>query len=213
MKKSLYLGLNPSHYQTKNEIVHMPIIQIFPKSVSERKIQLAMQEFSEFTHVIFTSKTTPKLFLNCMEYYGIEKGELDKKEIMALGTVTGNALKEVGITPTIYARESSQEGVVDKLSLMELDGAYILVPCSSLARSLISDFLQLQQVRHQICPIYDTKVNHDVLLKDLEEFNEFEEIVFTSPSTVDAFLHHYKEFPKEITLRAIGPITKQYLMQ
>jgi uroporphyrinogen-III synthase len=45
----------------------------------------------------------------------------------------------------------------------------------------------------------------------IPNLDEFDEIVFTSPSTVRAFLAIYGEIPKDKIIAPIGPITKMSL--
>ena len=60
------------------------------------------------------------------------------------------------------------------------------------------------------CALYDT-----VTYLPTPQLNlvEFDEIIFTSPSTVDAFVEIFRELPSDINLIAIGPITEDYLSE
>ena len=57
---------------------------------------------------------------------------------------------------------------------------------------------------------YHTQTNKAVVLPDL---NLCDEIVFTSPSTVDAFIDLCGSLPEDIQLTPIGPITKNKLKE
>ena len=59
-----------------------------------------------------------------------------------------------------------------------------------------------------MCPIYDTRTVQPKVVPDLTKVDE---IVFTSPSTVKAFLDVFSEIPQDKKLTTIGPVTEQAL--
>ncbi|QVL56121.1 MAG: hydroxymethylbilane synthase [Simkaniaceae bacterium] len=196
----LYLGT-----EGKKGMVHLPLIETIPRDFEGFEIQTAMADFPEYTHVILTSKNGARIFCDCMEHY---KVKLQGKKVFAVGKVTAKALEERGIKVDEVAVEETQEGVIHLLAMEDLDDAYVLLPQSSRARSALSSCLMLRRVRHQKVSIYDTKKKIPAVKPDLESFDE---IIFTSPSTVEAFLEIFTVVPKGIKLTAIGAITRNIL--
>jgi len=199
-KRVLYLGT-----EEKKGMVHLPLIEIIPRDFQGFEIQTAMNDFSEYTHVILTSKNGVRIFCDCMEHY---KVKLQGKKVFAVGKVTAHALEERGVKVDEVAIEETQEGVVHLLAMEDLDDAYVLLPQSSRARSALSSSLMLRRVRHQKVSIYDTKKKMPSVKPDLESFDE---IIFTSPSTVEAFSEVFSVIPKGIKLTSIGAITATVL--
>ncbi len=199
-KRVLYLGT-----EEKKGMVHLPIIEIIPRDFQGFEIQTAMADFPEYTHVILTSKNGARVFCDCMEHY---KVKLQGNKVFAVGKATAHALEERGITVDEVAVEETQEGVVHLLAMEDLDDAYVLLPQSSRARSALSSSLILRRVRHQKVSIYDTKKKIPSVKPDLENFDE---IIFTSPSTVEAFSEIFTVIPKGIKLMSIGAITRNFL--
>ena len=199
-KRVLYLGT-----EKKEGTVHLPLIEIIPRDFEEFEIQTAMADFSEYTHVILTSKNGARIFCDCMEKYGVN---LEGKKVFAVGKITAQALEDRGVKVDGVAVEETQEGVIHLLAMEDLEEAYVLLPQSSRARPALSAALMLRRVRHQRIYIYDTKKKLPTVKPDLESFDE---IIFTSPSTVDAFSEIFNVVPKGIKLTPIGPITQKSL--
>ena len=82
------------------------------------------------------------------------------------------------------------------------------MPRSSRSRPVIAQFFQEKEIRYQACDLYDTVTQ---ALKPKPDLKLVDEIVFTSPSTVSAFLEIFGKLPKDKKLTAIGPVTQEML--
>lgn len=213
MKKILYLGLEvPPHLErdqkTSNEVTHCPLIQILPRAFTDPSIKSAFAAFNSFTHLIFTSKSAVSIFFDFARAFGIGHEEISLKTTIAIGQRTASKLEENRIQASLIATEETAEGLVKVLDPDALKTSHIFFPHSSLSRPVIGNWLKKHAIPHTACAIYDTVPNIPALLPDLTSFDE---IVFTSPSTVDAFLKAYGSFPTGKTLSCIGPITERHL--
>ena len=206
---TLYLGLDPSNYQTKNRLIHCPIIQTIASPFDLPQIRHVFENILSYTHIIFTSKVGAHLFFDCLTYYGHEKKSLlIQKKIMAIGSATADVIEQRGGTVFEIAKETTQEGVIKMLKMHNLKRAFLLVPCSSLARPHLSRFLRAQNIGYTRCELYETRAKKTKQMPNLERVDE---ILFTSPSTVDAFQKIVGMIPKNKKLTCIGPITKNRL--
>ncbi len=203
---SLYLGLNPKNYSTKNHLIHFPIIKTIPRNFNEEEIALAFRDLKEYTHLIFTSQVTVSLFFECMAYYGWNRKQIEGKEILVVGKQTAKAVESHGFQVSAIAVDERQEGIIELLALKNLKEAYVFYPSSSLRRPDLAYFLMLLHVRHQCCFLYDTQMK---IPKEKANLSNIDEIIFTSPSTVDAFLNLFKTFPKNKKIIAFGLITQK----
>ncbi|MBX7066220.1 MAG: uroporphyrinogen-III synthase [Parachlamydiales bacterium] len=185
MIRTLYLGLRP-----KPGTFHYPVI----RTEKCGSIEPALALWPKFTHIIFTSQTT-------VEYW---PGPWDK-EVIAIGDATAEALRKVGSVPLV-APYATQEGVMELIS--NLKGYYFL-PHSKRARPNLVEFLKRKKIPFFALELYDT---HFQCLKPIPNLDDFDEIVFTSPSTVEGFLRIYGKLPEGKKLRAIGPITEKRLL-
>jgi uroporphyrinogen-III synthase len=187
--KTLYLGTDPSEFQSPHEVVHYPVIKIVPR-------EIPLLDLSPFTHIVFTSKHAVRIF------YANHKPQPIK--VFAIGTVTAKALRSHGVEPDWISEEETQEGMVKGLLLQDLKQARIAIPRSSLSRDVLVNFFIENKIAYHAYVLYDTLPQKLEPVPDLADFNE---IVFTSPSTVRAFLAIYGALPQDKILRALGPIT------
>lgn len=214
-KRILYLGLDPTHYPENGVITHWPIIKIVPRDICDPMIQKILCLFDHYTHVLITSKSTVEILSNYLLQLGISLNTWRKKITLAVGEVTADHLNAIGITPAAIASEETAEGLIAGFKKMTMDdagrflkGMHVFWPHSSQSRPILRVFLAENCIRHTTCDLYDPRINIPGNLPDLESF---EEIVFTSPSTVDAFLEIFGAFPMHAKLIPIGPVTGDYL--
>lgn len=190
--KVLYLGTDPSHFQTDGVLMHYPVIKIVPRPFQE--IKLFFDDLPLYTHLIFTSKNAVEIFFN----YGYLLPP--SLIVIAVGKVTAQYVKA-----DFVAQDETQEGIIDILKQCDLKNAYIFYPRSSLSRPALVDFFKEHNIRYATCDLYDTLAQK---LEPVPDLSEIDEIVFTSPSTVDAFLQIYGSLPQNKKLTTIGPITE-----
>lgn len=182
--RTLYLGLNP-----KSGTIHYPVI----RTEYLGQIEPALTLWPQFTHIIFTSQTT-------VHYW---PGPWNK-DLIAIGPATAAALQKKGFAPLI-APISTQEGVIALISQIK---GYFFLPRSRRARSALTDYLTMQNIPHLALDLYDTIFQKPEPVPNLDDFDE---IVFTSPSTVEGFFRIFGKLPRDKKLTAIGLITEKAL--
>ncbi len=197
----LYLGSDPERFraQRKQRIIHFPLLEVVPRSLHSTAMAHILDDLPNYTHSIFTSKSTVWILRQHLRAL---------KNIFAIGKSTAAALEKEGVVPTWVAKEETQEGIIEHLRLFDWnEESYVFLPRSALARSALENFLILQQIRHQVCDLYDMQIK-SIAPPSLDNI---EEIVFTSPSTVNAFRQFFPHPPVEQRLTPIGPITAEAL--
>ncbi|OGN56785.1 MAG: hypothetical protein A3D96_07205 [Chlamydiae bacterium RIFCSPHIGHO2_12_FULL_44_59] len=162
---------------------HYPVI----RTEKTASIEPVLQRWQEFTHIIFTSRTA-------VEYW---PGPWDK-ELIAIGSQTAKVLPQ----QALIAREATQEGVAQLLQ--RIDGTFLYLR-SARARPFLVEFMKGRGIPYFAFDLYKTKFQKPEPVPNLEDFSE---VVFTSPSTVEGFLRIYGELPKGKKLIAIGPVTE-----
>lgn len=197
MPKALYLGPEyPLNAFPHRRIVHCPLIETVPCSPT-------IEDWKAFTHVIFTSKTAVKMLASHLRSRGISPFAIGEKKVITVGEATGEVAKAFGADPLI-AEEETAEGVVTLLKTIK-ENAYFFWPHASKARSVIKE--ALKKARLSTCILYDTVP----LNTPLPDLSDFQEILFSSPTTVSAFFTRLPFPPKHLQFTAIGPITKEAL--
>lgn len=200
----LYIGLNPSNYKTAGTLTHLPLIEIIPRPKNDPDVECALANLPNYTHLIITSKSTVQIL---KDYVSLD--EWKTKRTISIGEMTAKSLEEYKIHPAFIAKEETSEGVIALLKEIDLSRAFVFWPHAALSRPLISNFLDDQFIPFAECVLYDTKF---IVPFPLPNLKQFDEIVFTSPSTVDAFIKAYGTIPQNKKLIPIGPITQNYLL-
>lgn len=208
MKRILYLGLEVPNDMTGKGIVHYPIIRIIPKSKEDQEIKNAFSDFDAYTHLLLTSKSAITIFFEYAPFFNITLNSIRKKSIIVVGRKSAERIRQYGAEATTLPRQETAEGIIASLEHQNLRDAYLFWPHSALARPVLQDWLQQNQIKYRSSVFYQT-INHAPFPPP--ELSIFDEIIFTSPSTIDAFLCTYKAFPEGKTLTCIGPITQKYL--
>lgn len=180
-KCALYLGLKPPQ-----GAVHYPMIRIVPL---HPKIS-----FQGVTHLIATSQTTLELIEPPFDL-----------TVVAVGKKTASKAQTREI---LVAEEECAEGILPLLAAIDPAASHLLYPKSKRARPLIEDFLRSNGYRCQVVDLYDTVVQSPHPLPDLHQFDQ---VIFSSPSTVDAFFSVFTSPPATLRFHCQGKITEDYL--
>jgi uroporphyrinogen-III synthase len=186
----------------------MPLIKITKREPDSKEFQKVFEQIPQFTHIIFTSKSSVRIFLSDFFSRGHLLDELAYKHIIAVGHVTAYYLKSEGLLPSYISADETEEGVVRLLSHMDLKDAFVLLPKSAHPRAHLIHFLVEHEVRHKICILYDAV---EEIPKEPIDLNDVDEVVFTNPVTVDVFFSIYPIIPNSIKLHPLGNITREAL--
>jgi uroporphyrinogen-III synthase len=207
-KHALYLGIDPSYFKSEKIVVHMPLIKIVKRPIDSKELLRIFEHLPDYTHIVFTSKSSVRIFLAYLKMHGHLIQELSLKYVIAIGHVTAYYLKSEGIEPSYISADESQEGLVRVLQSLDLKDGYLLLPKSSLPRTNLIHFLVEHEIRHQICTLYDTV---EEIPKEPIDLDVIDEVVFTNPLTVDTFFSIYPEIPLSIKLHPLGNVTREAL--
>jgi hydroxymethylbilane synthase len=200
--KILYLGLDPNRYPYIGTLVHFPMIQTIPRPF-EGEIKATFAQLSRYSHVILTSRRAAALYLD----YALQSGaDLKRPCYISVGKATTELLEEKHLHVAKTAIEQCAEGIVPILRMLPKE-SHLFLPRSSSARNVIPTFCAEQKIDLTTLDLYDTCPT-DLPLPNLDNFDQ---IVFTSPSTVHAFYSRGLPLPPRHKWRAIGPITQQTL--
>ncbi len=207
-KSVLYLGIDPTHFKTDKQVIHMPLLKILRRPIDSKELHRIFEHVPQYTHLVFTSKSAVRIFFSYFRAHGRGVEELEGKHMIAIGHVTAYYLKEEGIAPGYIAADETEDGLVRVLAALELKEAYILLPKSSLPKTQLTHFLVEHEVRHQICVLYDAC---EEIPKEPIDLDSIDEVVFTNPLTVDIFFSLYPEIPSSIKLHPLGNVTREAL--
>jgi uroporphyrinogen-III synthase len=209
-KTLLYLGLDLPAIEKNVRVIHCPIIEIVARSPSSPEIIHAFSQLKDYTHLLFTSKNSVDIFFRNLTAFNCDRSDLSMKKFIAIGKATAGKIKEQKMHLYAISREETAEGMIRCIQekCAEEASPFFFLPHSARSRPLLKQFLQQTGYRHCCCELYDT---HPRYPDPLPNLSEVDEILFTSPSTVDAFIEIFGKLPIDKQLRAIGPITEAHL--
>lgn len=207
-KTLLHLGLEPPKDDATKKILHYPVIRIVPRDPQLPETCAAFRNLPNCTHIIFTSKSAVDIFFEWLPHHGLDPSLLENKSIVVVGKKTSQRIQEKGATVAITPEWETAEGILQELQKLDLSKTHFFWPHSSLSRPVLSNFFKQKRIPLEEVILYDT---HPYQPGPLPPLDSVDEITFTSPSTVDAFLEFYEELPKDKTIIAIGPVTTERL--
>lgn len=208
MRTVLYLGLEPPQEKQGERLIHFPVIEVHPRPFTDPDVSEFFSKFPLYTFAIFTSRSAVKFFFSYLNHFGYQKCRMKEKKIAAVGKGTAGEIKKLGINVDFISSIETAEGLCQTIEKETDQEHYFFWPHSALSRSVISDFLSLKRKKLQECILYDTKITQP---KTIPSLNEIDEIIFTSPSTIEGFIKVFGRIPKDKILTTIGPITQSQL--
>ncbi len=200
MKTILVVGPSvPEKLANRPGIIHHPLIKLepCPQSVD------TLQQVYECSSIIITSKHAVQFFVDALRKANLPQPLLP---FFCIGKSSAQKTKELFPASSItIAQKATQEGMVE--TICKETPRSLFWPRSSKARTHITTILPQKGITVIDLPLYEP-----IALLDPPSLNYIEEILFTCPSSVDAF---FAIVPRKtlgtITLRAIGPITEKRL--
>lgn len=208
VKRILYLGLEPPLPAQGEHIVHLPVIEIVPRPFAHPAITGFYTELGSYTHAIFTSKSAVEIFFSYLPHFGYGPKDLSKLTFAAVGKATAARLQQRGAERIMVAKMETAEGLCEELQPHISASDYFCWPHSALSREVVVQFLQAHGCRYKASIFYDT---HFVRPPAVPALDDIDEIVFTSPSTIEGFRLLYNQIPWHKKLTTLGPVTEKRL--
>jgi uroporphyrinogen-III synthase len=208
----LYLGLDPRRQKLGKKLVHFPLIAIKSKTLTQAQKAQVIKQLKFSKRILFTSRSAVDLFFSYVKKEDIcTEKQLMKKLFIAIGEGTNERLKHFGIKKAFIPKDATQEGVIDWLedSISARDKGHIFWPRSTKARDKLQRYCTKRGLSLFSWELYNTCLLRVRSKPDLEKFQK---IIFTSPTTVEAFCLNYGlNKLLSVVWEAIGPVTQTYV--
>jgi hydroxymethylbilane synthase len=199
-KKVLYTGLDlPQDPYT--HYIHYPLIQTTPTPFSE--LREACAQYARSSHVIITSKTAARYFFELCHHSLLSFSD---KLFIAVGKKTKHVLEQHGVQHILTAEQETSEGVVALIEKKTPNNSILFWPHSEQSRDVIASSLHNTSRTLIECILYTTKAS---MPKTALDTLSFDELFFSSPSTVDAYISFFGVPTKPCSCQ--GEVTKRYL--
>lgn len=204
-RRILFTGLSKERFFTNESYFHLPMIKILPM-FNYKKFDSYLENITKFDWIVFASRYGVEYFFKRLREVGFDSRTLGNIKITAIGNSTKNRLSDFGIRADLVPRNESSKGLVARFKKINLRGKKIFLPRSDISdKGLSSEF---EKLGAEVTTSFAYRNVMPDNLPDLD-LKLFDEIFFTSPSTVRNFKKRYGRVPRNIKVRCIGDVTKK----
>lgn len=196
------------------KVIQLPTIKIVPPA-NWNDFDEALNNFSSFDYLIFTSVNAVKMFISRCEEIGVNP-DFKNVKVIAIGKKTADYCFQHELAVHLTPHEFRSAGLIGELSGLNLSGKNIFIPKSSIGREELKTELEKLGAIVKTPDAYDVSIPERAQLeKPLKELSSQKPdvFIFTSPSTFENFLKimrlsNTQEYFRTSIIAAIGPTTK-----
>jgi uroporphyrinogen III methyltransferase/synthase len=199
----LHLGNHPERYTHLGTIVHRQIIQCVESADSEQTNR-TLRNTGQYDWVVFTSGNGVKFFFKKLYALGMDARAFSKTRFAAIGQATAERLLEFGIKADLCPADESSKGLLDEFAKIDVAGLAILLPQALVSSAELPEGLLKRGAKVEKLVVYQT-IDKDIEDVDLDYIDQ---ILFTSGSTVRAFVKKFGSVPKHIQALCLGSPTQ-----
>jgi uroporphyrinogen III methyltransferase/synthase len=202
-KRVLFTGLSPERFFIKGNYFHLPLIKIDPMG-DYKEFDNHLENIKDFDWIIFASRYAVEYFFSRLKALGCDSRLLSKIKIAAIGNSTKNRLLDSAIFADLVAKNESSDGLIEEFRKIDLNGKKIFLPRSDISDKGLTNELEKLGAKVTASFAYRNIMPNDLPDLDLKFFDE---IMFTSPSTVRNFKKRYGRIPTGIKISCISDVT------
>lgn len=202
-KRILFTGLSQERFFTKGTYFHLPLIKIEPMD-DYREFDKYLEDIKKFDWIVFSSRYGVEYFFKRLRKVGLDIRALNGIKLATIGHSTGNRLLDFAIYADLVPKEESSAGLIEEFRKLDIKDKKIFLPRSDISDKGLKKALERFGAGVTTSFAYRNVMPRNLPDLDLRFFNE---IIFTSPSTVRNFKNRYKKLPKNVRIRCIGDVT------
>lgn len=199
----LVLGMHPEKYTWLGTIVHRQIIDCLPIE-NNPDLDNLLQQLSTFDWIAFTSANGVRYFFERLNALGLDARCLAGVKIATIGQTTASRLGAYGLIADMVAADESSAGMLKEFGKLGMGGKKVLLPQSEIASAELPDGLTKAGAEVTKIPVYKT-VEID---PDDVDFDHIDAVLFTSGSTVRAFMAKFGAAPAGLKAYCLGKPTQ-----
>ena len=186
--------------------MHTPLIRIADPA-DWAPMDAALDRLADYSIVALTSRYAVTALIRRLLARGGDARRLAHAQLAVVGAATAAALRSHGLVADLVAQPESGAGLLAALrAAAPLEGVRVLLPRSQLADAVLPEGLCAAGAEVTTVIGYRTLPETAPVQVDLAACDA---VVFTSPSTVEAFRQLYgSEVPDQVQLWCRGPRTR-----
>jgi len=199
----LVLGTHPEKYAHLGTIVHRPIVKCVPlKDYSA--LDGVSGAIESFNWLVFTSANGVRFFFERLRLSGLDARAFHSAKFAVIGKTTAERLVGFGIVADLVPDTESSAGLLKEFKRHDMQGKRVLLPQAVDASDELTEGLAAMGATAQDVPVYQT-VEIEPADVDLEHIDK---ILFTSGSTVRAFMKKFGRLPSHVSACCLGAPTQ-----
>ncbi len=202
-RKVLFTGLSEERFFLNEIYFHLPMIEIKPLD-DYKEFDSNLTSIEKISWIVFTSRYGVEYFFKRFNSLGFDSRNLNEIKIAVIGNSTNNKLSEFGLNADLIPEDESSTGLLREFSKLNIENEKIFIP-----RSDLSDKGMTQKLQEFGAEVTASVAYKNVMPDDLPDinFDHFDQIFFTSPSTVRNFINRYGLPSDKLDIRCIGDVT------
>lgn len=200
-KKSrvLVLGTHPEKYSYLGTIIHRQMIKCVALE-DYSQLDDALKRLDTFDWLVFTSANGARFFFDRLYLSGADARSLSPMKVAVIGKTTSKQLLGFGIAADVVPDTESSTGLLEKFDTIDMKNKNVLLPQAKVASKELPEGLIKLGAKVEIIPVYQTL---EVEPEDVD-FEHIDKILFTSGSTVKAFVKKFGKVPSHIKACCLG---------
>ncbi|MHC4553881.1 MAG: uroporphyrinogen-III C-methyltransferase [Planctomycetota bacterium] len=199
----LHLGNHPDRYAHLGTIVHRQIIRCV-ESDSSTQTDAYFKSPGKHNWIIFTSGNGIQFFFKKLYAAGLDTRIFANTKFAVIGKASGVRLLEFGVKADLTAATESSKGLLEAFSEIDVSGLSILLPQAEVSSAELPDGLSARGAAIENLTVYKT-IETEIDDVDLDYIDQ---ILFTSGSTVRAFVNKFGTVPENIEALCLGVPTQ-----
>lgn len=195
-------GMHPQKYKHLEIIVHRPLIKSVPLD-DYTQADRVLKRLNTFDWIVFTSTNGVNFFFQRLNAINLDTRAVGTTKVSAIGKTTAEKLKTFGVLADMQPKLESSVGLLEEFQKVSVKDKRILLVRPKVGSSMLLDGLA------DVGAIVETVVvyrNVDIEPEETD-FAFIDQILFTSGSTIRAFLKRYGSVPAGIKVYCLGQPT------
>jgi uroporphyrinogen III methyltransferase/synthase len=195
-------GTHPEKYRHLGIIIHKPLIKSVPLD-DYTKTDKVLKRLDAFDWIVFTSSNGVKFLFGRLNQIGFDTRTIGKAKVASIGKTTSEKLKTFGVVADMQPKLESSIGLLEEFKKVSIKNKRLLLVRPEVGSSMLLNGLADTKADIEAVVVYK---NINIEPKETD-FDFIDQILFTSGSTIRAFLKMYSSVPAGIKVYCLGKPT------
>lgn len=195
-------GTHPEKYKHLGTIIHRPLIKLVPID-DYTAADAVLNNLAPYDWIVFTSTNGVKFFFERLNAIGHDARALHSTKVAAIGSTTAQMLRGFGLLADMQPKLESSLALLEEFDKVGIKGKRVLLVKPEVGSPVLFEKLTAAGADVEVVVVYK---NIDIEPEPVD-FDFIDQILFTSASTVRAFLKQYGSVPAGVKVYCLGQPT------